>query len=188
MKNAARIQRLLSIIACQSSTLVGMSCQTHTKLSTAVVQKQAMHKNWVKVSSQPPTYCPRGVAADHPTDHCSGEWVYTDDENGTRYFIPLRGLGDRREALVHDALSARSERKLAQVDAEDRKLFLRDAKNAALAGPPASAGVLMAAWATCVAGPNAQPMEKSIQRLGEECQRLGNEWHETKRPDSPHGW
>jgi hypothetical protein len=100
---------------------------------------------WVKVSSQPPTYYPGGVPADCPTDHWSGEWVYTGDEKGTRYFIPLHGMGDKREALVHDALSKRSALKLDTIEAEDREILVRNVRNQILYGPPTYALCLMAA-------------------------------------------
>jgi hypothetical protein len=58
-------------------------------------------RHWVKVSSRPPTFYPRGVAADCATDVHSGEWVYTDDAQGTRYFIPVRDWGRTpRQTLI----------------------------------------------------------------------------------------
>jgi hypothetical protein len=82
----------------------------------------ASSQHWVKVSSRPPTFYPRGVAAGCPTDHQSGEWVHTGDAQDTRYFIPFHGLGGQsRQDLVNEMLSMRSERKLNQLAAEDRK-------------------------------------------------------------------
>jgi hypothetical protein len=76
-------------------------------------------QHWVKVSSRPPTFYPRGVAADYPTDFRSGEWVYTGDAQGTRFFIPLRGIvGIPRKTLIDEALSARSEEKKRQIAAD----------------------------------------------------------------------
>jgi hypothetical protein len=81
-------------------------------------------QRWVKVSSRPPTFYPRGVAADSPTDHQSGEWVHTGDAQDTRYFIPLHGLvGVPRQTLVNEALSARSKQKVSQIAAEDRAFY-----------------------------------------------------------------
>lgn len=123
MKTTARIHDLLPVSTCLLFAIAAMSCQTNTKPPTASVQQPAMRKNWMKVSSQPPTYYPNGVAADSPTDHWSGEWVYSNDENGSRYFIPIHGLGTvTRQSLVQEALSARSEKKLARIAAEDREI------------------------------------------------------------------
>ncbi|MCF7674302.1 MAG: hypothetical protein K9N23_00905 [Akkermansiaceae bacterium] len=76
--------------------LVGVvisSCSTTPRNTTPGTQgAQIASNSWKKVSSNPPTWYPRGVAADHPTDHNSGEWVYTDDAEGTRFFVPLHGL------------------------------------------------------------------------------------------------
>ena len=82
-----------------------------------VISKQ----HWVQVSSRPPTFYPRGVAADVPTDWHSGEWVVTGDEQGSRFFIPFQGIGaTRRQVLLDEALAAVSEKKLQQIAAEDR--------------------------------------------------------------------
>jgi hypothetical protein len=146
-----------------------ISCQTHTKPSTAEVRQPIMRKNWVKVSSQPPTYYPKGVPANIDTDHWIGDWVYADDETGSRYFIPLHGMGTRRESLVHDALSARSERKLAVIEAEDGEILARNIRNQILFGPPAYAGLLLAAHA------GATSFEI-------DAERLQREWATSKQP------
>jgi len=110
------------------------------------------------------------VPADVPTDHWSGEWVDTDDEFGTRYFIPFRKLGgmDRR-TLVNEALSARSERKLAQIAKEDEEILARNIRNTALFGPPVYAGVLLAAMG------GASSFEVDTHRLQKE-------WITSKQP------
>ncbi|MDA7651994.1 hypothetical protein N8582_02245 [Akkermansiaceae bacterium] len=67
-----------------------------------------MSKGWVKVSSEPPTWYPRGVPADHPTDYRSGEWIHLKDTANTRFFIPLHGLlSEKRKALEAEAMAAR---------------------------------------------------------------------------------
>jgi hypothetical protein len=76
---------------------------------------------WTMVRSDPPTWFPRGLPADHPTDCASGEWVHTGDSRGTRYFLPVHGLEwERRRSLVKEALAARSPevtKRLAREDA-----------------------------------------------------------------------
>jgi len=87
---------------------VTCSCSTSREVdsSTHVVPK--MSKGWVKVSSEPPTWYPRGVPADHPTDYRSGEWIHLKDTANTRFFIPLNGLlTEKRKSLEAEAMAAR---------------------------------------------------------------------------------
>lgn len=91
---------ILAAVSCSCSTSRGVDSSTHVapKLS----------KGWVKVSSKPPTWYPRGVPADHPTDYRSGEWIYLKDNADTRFFIPLHGLLlEKRKALETEAMAAR---------------------------------------------------------------------------------
>jgi hypothetical protein len=114
--------RIMPGLACLLIVIAAASCQTTTP-PAADATKTLTPSHWVKVSSQPPTYYPRGVSADHSTDHWSGEWVYADDAKGSRYFIPIHGLGTvNRQSLIQEALSARSEKKLAKIAAEDREI------------------------------------------------------------------
>jgi hypothetical protein len=107
MKTTFLIHRLLPVIACLLFAMAAISCQTTTP-PTAAVQQPVTRKNWVKVSSQPPTYYPRGTPSDCPTDFRSGEWVVTGDNEGTRYFIPLHANGGiPRAMLLEEALAAR---------------------------------------------------------------------------------
>jgi hypothetical protein len=68
------------------------------KTRTTTVPVSSQH--WVKVSSRPPTFYPRGVAVNVPTDCQSGEWVDTADAQAPRYFIPLHGC---RGSVARDA-------------------------------------------------------------------------------------
>ena len=75
---------------------------------------------WVRVKANPPTWYPRGTPADQPTDCRDGEWVYTEDVLGSRYFIPVRGISaERRKLLRREALAARSPRKVRRIAGED---------------------------------------------------------------------
>lgn len=170
MKTTDQIQRLLPVSACLLFAMVAISCQTSTPPATDVT-KAPTRSYWVKVSSQPPTYYPRGVAADHPTDHWSGEWVDTGDDRGTRYFIPFRDLGGiDRQMLVTEALSRRSERKLAIIEAEDDEILARNIRNMALFGPPVYGGLLLAAMV-------------GVPPSGEiDIHRLEKEWHTAREP------
>lgn len=169
MRSTDRIQTLSPLAAGLILAIAVVSYQTIDVPPNATAAKPAPQARWVKVSSQPPTYYPRGIPADCPTDHWSGEWVETGDEKGTRYFIPLHGLGERREALVDDALSARSERKLAVIEAEDREILKRNIRNQVLFGPPAYAGLLLAAHA----GATSYAIDSD---------RLQREWITSKQP------
>ena len=76
--------------------------------------------HWVQVSSHPPTWYPRGVPADCPTDCHSGEWVSTRDERGTRLFIPFKGIpGGQRQGLVQEALALRTAKERRRIAEED---------------------------------------------------------------------
>ena len=102
-----------ALLLSQCASTAGKRPQTDTVVPVS-------SQRWVKVSSRPPTFYPRGVAPDSPTDHQSGEWVHTGDAQDTRYFIPLHGLvGVPRQTLVNEALSARSKQKVSQIAAED---------------------------------------------------------------------
>jgi hypothetical protein len=161
----------LPVSACLLFAIAATSCQTHSEPPTVAVRQTVMRKNWVKVSSQPPTFYPKGVAANSPTDHWSGEWVDTGDENGTRYFIPLRGIsGTNRQMLVKEALSQRSERKLAVIAAEDDEILARNIRNMALFGPPV--------YGTMILG-----MMVGVPPSGEvDIYRLQKEWHTAREP------
>ena len=148
MKTTDSLRQWIPGLAGLMSVIAMTSCQTTSNPPNATrVAVSTAAVKWVKVSSQPPTFYPRGVPADCPTDHWSGEWIYTGDERGTRYFIPLHGLGEKRRMLVHDALSARSEGKLKQVAAQDDEILSRNVRNMTLFGPPTFAGLFLAALA-----------------------------------------
>ena len=117
-----RISRLPAVLILTATLLLSQCAPTPSKdtqpLATAVAVPS---QHWVKVSSRPPTYYPRGVAADCPTDCQSGEWVDTEDAWGTRFFIPLHGLGGpSRQTLLQEAWSARSRHKIERIAAEQR--------------------------------------------------------------------
>jgi hypothetical protein len=77
-------------------------------------------ERWVLVSRRPPTWYPRGTSADCRTDFRGGEWIDAGRADGTRFFIPTRGLSTEiRMALRREALAARHPAKVAQIAAED---------------------------------------------------------------------
>ena len=108
-RNLNRLRRLL----CQLASLgifvaVTCSCSTSREVDSSTHVVPQMSKGWVKVSSEPPTWYPRGVPADHPTDYRSGEWIYLKDTADNRFFIPLHGLlPEKRKALQAEAMAAR---------------------------------------------------------------------------------
>jgi len=122
-----RIFRLPAVLILPAALLLSQCVPTPTptptkdtapRTATAVAVPS---QHWVKVSSHPPTFYPRGVAADCPTDCQSGEWIHTGDKQDTRYFIPVRGCGGvPRQTLVNEALAARSDKKVRQIAASDR--------------------------------------------------------------------
>lgn len=157
-------------LACLVFAFTAISCRS-TAPHSADVPKTVTRSQWVKVSSQPPIYYPRGVAANTPTDHWSGEWVDTGDEHGTRYFVPFRGLGGTdRQMLVKEALSQRSEKKLAVIAAEDDEILARNIRNMALFGPPVYGTMILA-------------MMAGVPPSGEvDIYRLQKEWHTARQP------
>jgi hypothetical protein len=177
MKTIQRPHHLFCVFLCSLAALTAISCQT-TSSPTKItrVPMSVTGTKWVKVSSQPPNYYPRGVAANCKTDHWSGEWIETGDEKGTRYFIPLHGLGMKRDVLIREALAARSARKLDQVEVEEREKSVRNVRSIVIGGPPLVTCIMLCGMVGAP-GPSY-----------EDFQRLGKEWHETKQPASRHGW
>ncbi len=80
--------------------------------------------HWVKIAAHPPTYFPRGVSANVPTTLHHGEWVETGDARGSRYFIPFKlPAGTSRRSLIEEAQSARTVKRLRQIQAEDAEML-----------------------------------------------------------------
>ncbi|MDA7540751.1 hypothetical protein N8662_02825 [Akkermansiaceae bacterium] len=108
-RNLNRLRRSL----CQLASLgilaaVTCSCSTSREVDSSPHVVPKMSKGWVKVSSEPPTWYPRGAAANHPTDYRGGEWIYLKDTADTRFFIPLHGLlPEKRKPLQAEAMAAR---------------------------------------------------------------------------------
>jgi hypothetical protein len=124
-----------------STLLLNQCASTKTQQPETPVVSSVVSNHWVKVSSHPPTFYPRGVPTDCPTDYQSGDWIYTEDASDTRFFIPLKGIAPaKRQALVQEAQALRSEKK--------RNLIENDGKlNATMVG----AGVTAVALAPVVA-------------------------------------
>ena len=96
------------LLALVSMTLITSSCTTPKKSDPSTHLAPSVSSSWVKVSSKPSTWYPRGVPSDHPTDFKSGAWVYSEDTLDTRFFIPVHGLPpEKRKALVAEALATR---------------------------------------------------------------------------------
>ena len=113
--------RLLATTILPCALLLSQCAPTAPTPPQAAAPVAFSKQHWVQVSSRPARFYPRGVEADVPTDWHSGEWVVTGDEQDTRFFIPFQGIGGaRRQALLDEALAARSEKKLQQIAAEDR--------------------------------------------------------------------
>jgi hypothetical protein len=115
--------------------LVSVACQT-SGVPLPQTPKARQSKHWTQVATNPPTYYPRGVPADCDSDFHSGEWVYTENDSDTRFFIPFKGIPPvKRQALLQEALALRSERKRNQIDTEGKL-------NATTAGAAATAVAL----------------------------------------------
>jgi hypothetical protein len=126
---------LLGICLTSCATTSSRS-QTATKRPPASTPKSGIDANWVKVRSNPPTWYPRGTRSDCPTDFRSGEWVETGDQQGTRYFIPLRVTGPTpRQTLVNEALAARSTCKKLRNSTDNVAICLKEAGNIVVGVP-----------------------------------------------------
>ena len=89
-RTAGRLTRLTAILL---ALLIGLnSCQS---TSPAYAGPAALHSgNWVRVQKRPPTYFPKGLPANSPTQPWDGSWVETGDRAGSRFFIPAHGIGE----------------------------------------------------------------------------------------------
>ena len=92
----ASIRPALTVTLLAPALLLSQCAPTTPPQKVAVVAVAPGH--WVKVSARPPTYYPRGVANDVPTDHRSSDWVSSADDRGTRFFIPFGVTGGQSEA------------------------------------------------------------------------------------------
>jgi hypothetical protein len=99
-----RICRSVGRLAPLFAVLALASCGTSSPGKPGSVALQPAH--WYKVKTNPPTYFPKGVSADHPTTASDGMWVMTGDSAGTRYFIPARGCDTT--GLIAEAMAART--------------------------------------------------------------------------------
>lgn len=147
------------------------SCQSSSPPPPQPVNRAQASQHWVKASSKPPTFFPRGVSPDSPTDHHSGEWVMAGDQAGTGYFIPFQCPGEvSRQELIHAALALRSDQKLQQVAAEDRESRARFLKASPVLVP------LNLLRGMGGGGPIGET------ELDEMTGRWKDEWHSSKKP------
>jgi len=144
-KSGTRISHSRRALLVMAGSLLSACAPTaiQTPPATAAVPSiNAAH--WTKVTSKPPTWYPRGVAADCPTDFRSGEWISTGDAHGTRFFIPVKGIPTgKRQDLLHEALAFRSEKQRREIR-EEGKENLRAAGVAVALAPVAVPGILAA--------------------------------------------
>jgi len=115
----------LCLLSCSTAPCRPPLAPTHANTTPRPLSKQ-----WVQVSSKPATWYPRGTPTDCPTDHWSGEWIYTADAKSTRFFIPNHGLSvERRDTLLHEALAVRDVREIEDRDRAEiraKQLAARD--------------------------------------------------------------
>lgn len=121
----------------------------------------APNPHWVQVGTHPPTYYPRGIAVDCPTDCHSGEWVDAGDAAGRRFFIPFRsGGGIPRQTLVREAWSARSAEQVRRITAEDRAILRQNVSDAILYGPLVGTGIAALGLVTMGHVPDFERMQE----------------------------
>jgi len=135
---------LLATLILLSTLLLNQCAPTESPKPKNPGVSSVVPEHWVQVSSSPPTFYPRGVSADCPTDYQSGDWVATEDAKGTLFFIPFSCPGPiPRQALVEEALSARSPRKLKKIKDENRKIRLEDVIDSAKSAPLIAVGTIL---------------------------------------------
>lgn len=127
-----------------AALLLNQCAPIGTPISDAPLASSVIPEHWVQVSSHPPTFYPRGVSADCPTDYRSGEWVFTEDAKGTRFFIPFSCPGPiPRQALLEEALSAQSPGKLKKTKDQNGKIRLEDVIDDSKSAPLIAAGTIL---------------------------------------------
>jgi hypothetical protein len=93
-------------------SLASCSSSSNPDSKTSPVAFQPNH--WHKVRSNPPTYFPKGVPADHPTRFSDGSWVFTGDKADTRYFIPAGGVASKN--LITEAMATMTPNRRKEVN------------------------------------------------------------------------
>lgn len=161
------LPHLLASLILLSTLLLNQCAPTESPKSKNPGVSSVVPEHWVQVSSRPPTFYPRGVPADCPTDYRSGDWVSTGDAKGTRFFIPDSCPGRiSRQALLEEALSARGPMKLQQNKAENREIRRKEMSSYALVPLlPLAAGLTQILWL-----------------LGSDSGTLQDQWKSSKKP------
>ena len=104
----------ISLISCSSSL------DAHRARMAGPSALETGH--WTKVRTNPPTYFPKGVPADHPTDYHNGYWVRPGGAHGNQFFIPNRGHGKLSEKqLIAEAWAAAAPSERARLEEEARR-------------------------------------------------------------------
>ena len=108
-KRTRSYRAFVKVIICGFVASMMSSCSSEPrKVDQSKHTVSKISNSWVKVRSRPPTWYPRGVPADHPTDFSNGSWTEAEDSLGTRFFIPTHGLPVAlRKSLKAEALAAR---------------------------------------------------------------------------------
>lgn len=144
-RNPSRHRQNLGRFAslCVAVAMITSCANTPDRPPIETQTTQSGSHSWRKVRSNPPTWYPHGVAADHPTDHHSGEWVYTEDAQGTRFFVPFHGLPkEQRNALIAEALAARNPDKVRRIENQEAGRIVATGATAAVTVPVMAAGAM----------------------------------------------
>ena len=90
--------------------------------------------NWQRVQTKPPTYFPKGIPADHPTDYRDGFWVNSGDSQGSRFFIPARGSSISQEQLIAEAMEAMTPEAREELKRQGKGNFMGDITSKTVGG------------------------------------------------------
>lgn len=77
--------------------------------------------HWHQVRKNPPTYFPKGIPADHPTEFRDGSWVYSGDQRDSRFFIPAHGTRIPQLTLIAEAQQTMSPEARRELQRQGRR-------------------------------------------------------------------
>lgn len=79
--------------ACQSTPTSQQEGKSTNDAQQALVDRPKLLENWYLVSREPPTFYPKGLPEDAPTEGGHGEWVEARNRT-VRWFVPYGGVGE----------------------------------------------------------------------------------------------
>ena len=105
------------------STLVScQSIRSRKSGPSGPVPSALQSGHWQLIRKKPPTYFPKGIPADHPTDFRDGSWVYAGDKQSSRFFIPAHGTKVPQLTLIAEAQQAMTPAARKELERQGKKI------------------------------------------------------------------